>query len=454
MFASFMFPFAGSSLNIALPFIGDEFLVPAASLAWVMSAMMLTNISLNVPIGRFADHWGKRRIFNTGILVFSVVTLLAAFAPNFGILIVFRVLQGIGGAMFISTNFAILIDVFPAQRRGRVFGLSVMSTYVGLSIGPIIGGLITHYLSWRAIFIVTSAVAMIIAIIALISATKLPKISGIPLKEATTNPVSNMLYMSAMLFFMYGFIVFGQHIYSYFILAAGVILLVVFARHELHASKPVIEVRLFRGNLNFIFSNLSALFNYTTTGALAYILTIYLVVIRGFQPDIAGFILIVQPVLMATISPIVGRLSDKRSPFVMSSVGMGICAVSMLFFLLLQEDSPLILVILNLMLAGIGFGVFSTPNTTAVMSCIEPKDSAVANSILSTMRMSGQLFSMAIITIIMYFTLGNELISEAGTASLMKTFHSAFIVFAILCIVGVLLSLGRRKKNQQGNCTC
>ena len=452
MFAAFAFPFAASSLNIALPYIGDDFQVPAASLTWVMSAMMLTNISLNVPIGRFADHWGKRRIFNIGILIFSAAALLAAFAPNFWVLIIMRVFQGIGGAMFTSTNLAILIDAFPAKQRGRVFGLSVMTTYIGLSTGPIIGGLIIHYLSWRTIFILTSMVAMVVSLVALISSSKLPKASEVPLKSATANPVSNMLYISAMFLFMYGFMTLGQQIYSYFALAAGIILLVIFGWYELRTMKPIIEVRLFKGNLNFVFSNLSAMFNYTTIGAIGYILTIYFVIIRGFQPDIAGFILIVQPATMAIISPIAGRLSDKRSPFIISSVGMAICAASMLIFLLLHEDSPLILVILNLILSGVGFGVFSSPNTTAVMSCISPRDSSVANSILSTMRMSGQLFSMAIITIIMYFTLGNELVSEAETASLMTTIHSAYIVFSILCIVGVLLSLGRKKKKQPCDC--
>ena len=446
MFAAFVFPFTGSSMNIALPFIGDDFRIPAASLSWVISAMMLTNISLNVPMGRFADIWGKRRVFNIGILIFSMATLLAAFSPNFGVLIAMRVLQGIGGAMFVSTNFAILMDVYPVQQRGRVFGLSVMCTYIGLSVGPMIGGFITHYFSWRAIFIATSLIALIISFIAILSSSKLAKTTSAKPDYSSINPVSNVLYISAMLLFIYGFMSFGQHVYSYILLGGGIILLVIFARRELHTSSPVIEIRLFKGNLNFVFSNLSALFNYTTIGALLYIMTIYFIIVRGFQPDMAGFILIVQPASMALVSPLAGWLSDKRSPFIISSVGMAICALSMLFFIFLREDSPLILVILNLVLAGIGFGVFSSPNTTAVMSSIAPKDSAVANSILSTMRLVGQQFSMAILTIIMYFTLGGALISEAGTADIMRTFHSAYLVFAILCVMGVLLSLGRRSK--------
>ena len=445
MLAAFLFPFAGSSLSISIPFIAEDFQTPAASLSWIMSALMLTNVALNVPFGKFADLWERRKVFNLGTIIFAVASLLGAFAPSFGILIGIRVLQGIGAAMFISTNFAILLDVFPGRERGRVLGLTVMCTYIGLAIGPVIGGFITHYLSWRAIFVVTSAVALIVFIVAMTSASKLPKAKDVSAKSVSINPVSNILYIAAMLMFMYGFTVFGQHLYSYFFLAIGIILLVIFAWHELRTTTPIIEVRLFKGNPNFIFSNLAALLNYAATGTISYVMTIYLVVVRGFQPDVAGLLLIIQPALMAIFSPIMGKLSDKRSPFIISSVGMAICALCQLLFVFLSETTSLIYVGLVLAIIGFGFGVFSSPNTNAILSSVSQKDSGVANSILATMRIIGQLSSMAIITIVMYFTIGNALISEAGTAGIMRTLHTTFIVFAILCAVGVLLSLGRKR---------
>jgi MFS family permease len=149
---------------------------------------------------------------------------------------------------------------------------------------------------------------------------------------------------------------------------------------------------------------------------------------------------------MAIISPIAGRLSDRWSPFVLSSVGMAICAVSMLSFLFLNADSPLIHVIVNLAIVGVGFGIFSSPNTNAVMSSVSPGDFGVANSILNTMRAVGQVSSMAVITIVMHFTIGDALIAEAGSAGIMGAFNVTFVVFAVICAVGVLLSLNRRKK--------
>lgn len=449
MLTSFVFPFAGSSLNLAIPFIGEDFQAPATSLTWVISAMMLANISLSVPFGRFADIWGRRRVFTIGVILFGIATLLCAFATSFATLIVLRIFQGVGGAMFIATNMAILMEVFPAQQRGRVLGYSAMCTYIGLSLGPVVGGLLIHYFSWHAIFFATSSVAFFIFVIAMISTSKLLKVRNQATEGSRVNPVSIALYMTAMLAFMYGFTVFGQSIYSYFILAAGLLLLLFFARHELRVTSPVIAVGLFKNNLNFIFSNIAAYLNYAATGALSYILTLYLVVLRGFQPDTVGLLLIIQPALMAIISPIMGRLSDKRSPFLISSVGMAICTVALLLFLFLNEDTSLVFIVVNLLIVGVGFGTFSSPNTNAAMSCVTPKDYAVANSILATMRLLGQLSSMAVITIIIHFTIGNALISEAGNAGMMSVFHTTFIVFALLCLLGVLLSLGRKQKRQQ-----
>lgn len=446
MFASFAFPFSASSLTIAIPNIGAEFAAPATSITWVVSALMLTYIALSVPFGRFADLWGKRKVFNIGIVIFTFGSLLCALAPTFWVLIGFRVIQGIGGAMFVSTNMAILMDVYPKEKRGSVLGLSVMCTYFGLSIGPLIGGLLTDFFSWRAIFFMTAAVGLVVAVVALASMSRLSKHAGAQPGEARINPVSTVMYMVAMLVFMYGFAVFGQHIYSYIFLGVGAVLLIIFAWHELKASNPVIEMRVFKGNLNFIFSNLSALLNYAATGALTLIMTIYLESVRGYSESIAGLILIAQPVVMTIASPIMGRLSDKRSPFIISSIGMGLCAAALALFLTLNVGSSLLLVVLNLMIVGLGFGVFSSPNTNAVMSSVSPKDFGVANSMLSTMRLVGQFSSIAVINIVLYYSIGQVAIQHASQAGLMTAFHTTFIVFALVCVAGVLLSLGRKQQ--------
>jgi MFS family permease len=461
MFAAFIFPFTASSMNIAIPLIGKEFEVIATSLSWVVSALMLTSIALSVPFGRFADLWGKRRIFNIGIFVFFAATLVITFTPSFPFLIVFRILQGVGAAMFTSTNNALLMDVFPASERGRVLGLSVMATYIGLTCGPVFSGFIVHYLGWRAVFTITALFTLVVFIIAIVSSSRLSKnqmpalgildadVAGGRAGGVGINPANIVLYMLAILSTMYGLTIFSQNIYSYIFLGAGIVLFVVFAKHATMVDRPVIEVRLFRNNLRFVTSNAVALLQYSATFALGYIMSIYLQVVKGFPADIAGLILIAQPLMMAIISPIVGRLSDRRSPFNIASIGMAICAVAMLSLLTIDENASLLHIILNLLAVGVGFGIFTSPNTNAILSCVSPKDYSVANSILGTMRSSGQLISMAIITIVTHFSIGDMLIEAAGTAGIMATFRMSFLVFAIICAFGVALSLAKTKSSDK-----
>ena len=448
MFAGFIFPFSASSMNIAVPIIGAEFEVGATHLSWIVSALMLSTIVFSVPFGRFADLRGRRRLFNIGIFIFFITTLVITFAPNFPALIALRVAQGVGAAIITSTNQAILMEVYPVSERGRVLGLSVMSVYIGLACGPIFSGFIIHYLNWRAVFAITAAFTLIIFFIALASSAKARK-SGV-LQEvaqgsAGIDPVNTLLYMTAILATMYGLTIFAQNILSYILLAVGVVLFVIFTKHATTIKHSVVEVRLFRRNLRYITTNIVALLQYAATFALGYVMSIYLQVVKGFPADISGLILVAQPVTMAIISPIVGKLSDRKSPFVIASVGMAICAISMLSLVLIEEDASPLHIIFNLLVVGVGFGIFSSPNTNAVMSCVAPKDYGVAGSILGTMRSSGQLISMAIITIVTHFTIGDMLIESAETTGIMLMFKVSFLVFAIICAAGVALSLVRNR---------
>jgi predicted MFS family arabinose efflux permease len=242
---------------------------------------------------------------------------------------------------------------------------------------------------------------------------------------------------------MYGFTIFSQNVFSYIILGAGIALLIIFIKIEMKTERPVIEIRLFR-SVNFLLSNLAALFNYGATFAVGYLLSIYLQMVKGYNADISGLILIAQPAMQAILSPIAGRLSDKRSPYKLASFGMALCAASLLSYVFMDADAPLWHILLNLTVVGIGFGFFSSPNTNAIMSGVSPQDYGVASSLLSTMRSMGQIASMAIITIIMNIRLRNTPIDMADKDSIVASMHNAFIVFAGICTVGVFISLNRK----------
>jgi MFS family permease len=230
---------------------------------------------------------------------------------------------------------------------------------------------------------------------------------------------------------------------SYVLVAVGATLLVVFVNAEKRAAGPIIEIRLFR-NVNFLLSNLAALFNYGATFALSYLLSIYLQMVKGYGADAAGLILITQPVMQAALSPLAGRLSDRYSPYRIASLGMGLCTVSLVSFAFIKADSPLWHILATLVLVGLGVALFSSPNTNAIMSCVRPGDYGVASSLTSTMRTMGQIVSMAIITMIMNMALGATPIDEAEESGLIFSMHTGFIIFACVCAVGVFVSLQRK----------
>jgi len=166
--------------------------------------------------------------------------------------------------------------------------------------------------------------------------------------------------------------------------------------------------------------------------------------VMGFDSQISGLILISQPLMMAVLSPYAGKLSDRVSPFKLASFGMGLCSLGLFSFIFISEHYPLPLIIGNLLVVGVGFAFFSSPNTNAVMACVEKKDYGVASSILATMRSIGHSSSMAIVTFIVSQQMGSIALSDAKPGQLVATMHVAFIIFTCVCGAGIFISLKRK----------
>jgi len=439
---SFIATFMGSAMNLSIPAMSAEFSVSARMIGWVITSYMLTVAAFSVPFGRLADITRKKRVFLPGVLMFSVTSLLSAFAWNITAVIVFRVLQGISGSMIFSTGTAILISAFPGTERGKVLGYSVASTYIGLSVGPVAGGVLNHYLGWRSIFILTFILSGTVFLIAL---KKLPKGDKSPYK-LSFDVFGNVLYVVMIIAIMYGFSEMAASKFAAALIVVGFILLFGFIKHELSVENPVVQIRLFTGNIAYTFSNLAALLNYGATSAIGYLLSIYFQVVMGYTSQIAGVILISQPIVMAILSPYAGKLSDRVSPFKLSSFGMGLCAAGVTLFVFINSGYPLWLIILALVITGVGFGLFSSPNTNAVMACVEAKDYGVAASILATMRSLGHTASMAIVTLIVSMYMGSAALQNAKPGVLIKTMHTSFSIFVVICVIGTFISAIRNNK--------
>lgn len=436
--ASFLTPFMGSSVNIALPSMSSEFSMDVISLSWVSTAYLLTAVTFLVPFGRLADIHGRKRVFIYGILLHTLSSALAATSFSGVMLITSRALQGAGGAMIAGTGTAILTSVYPASERGRVLGFNVASVYLGLALGPVLGGVLTQHLGWRGVFVASILLGAVIIAFALAGL----KSEWAEARGDTFDGAGAVLFSISLALMMYGFSELPASVGAWTIIAGGVVL-VAFLRWESKSKSPLLDINLFIRNPVFAFSNVAALINYSATFAATFLLSLYLQYLKGLTPQAAGFVLIFQPAVMALCSPLAGRLSDRVEPRIVASIGMAISVVGLVSFIFLGAETPLWFIATDLMVLGLGFGLFSSPNTNAVMSSVERRLYGVASATLGTMRLTGQMLSMGVVMILFAIHIGRVTITPQYYPELLQSASTAFIIFSILCVTGIFASLAR-----------
>ncbi len=438
--ASFLTPFMTSAVNIALPSIGKEFSLNAILLSWVPTSYILAAAIFLVPIGRLADIYGRKKIFTYGIFVFMIASFLCALSNSATSLISFRVLQGFGSALVFGTSVAIVTSVFPVGERGRALGINVAAVYLGLSLGPFLGGFLTQHLGWRSIFLLNVPLGlMIIAFVYW-------KLKGewCESKGESFDFTGSLLYGLTVISIMYGFSLLPS-IGGVALLLLGGIGILFFVRWEIRQKHPVLDLNLIHSNPVFAFSNLAALINYCATSAVAFLLSLYLQYIKQLSPQDAGLILLFQPAVMTIFSPVAGRISDRVEPRIVASAGMGFTAVSLFFLFFLKNDTSTVFIIVNLVLLGFGFALFSSPNTNAIMSSVEKRFYGIASSTLATMRLTGQMLSLGIVMLIFAVYVGRVQITPEHYPLFLKSAKTAFMIFAALCFGGIFASLARGK---------
>ncbi|MFO7688983.1 MAG: MFS transporter [Cryobacterium sp.] len=439
---SFLGPFMGSSVNVALPSMGREFAMSSVGLGWVNMAFLTTAAAFAIPFGRLGDIFGRKKIYTAGVLVFTLASVLIAVAPTGAAVILGRGLQGFGSSMIFATGMAILISVFPPEQRGRVLGVNVAAVYLGLSTGPFVGGLITEHLGWRFIFGLNLPVGLLlVALISLVLKGEWADARGARFDwigaailagslSLTVNSVARLPQTSAMVW-----------------LGLGLLGVVIFAVFELKCDDPLIDIGLFRHNRVFAFSSLAALINYAATFAVSFLLSLYLQSVRGLSPQQAGLVLVMQPLVQALLSPYAGRLSDRIEPRTVASIGMALSFVGLGLLNFVGRHTPLGWVVGCLAFLGLGFALFSSPNTKAIMNSVERKAYGVASAVVGTMRQIGMTFSMGTVMVILTVHLGQAEVDGGNADEFVLGMRVAFAVFAAMCFAGIFASLARGRAN-------
>lgn len=438
--SAFLTPFMASSINVALPSISDELSMSAVLLSWVATSYLLAAAIFLLPFGRLADIHGRKKVFLYGMWVFGAASIMCALAPSSTLLIGFRFVQGFGSAMMFGTSIAILTSVYPPKDRGKVLGLSTAVVYVGLSSGPFLGGILTEFLGWRSLFVVP------IPLCAAILWVGYRRLEGewAGSRGESFDAAGSAIYAVSLSAVILGFS-FLPDLLGVFVSLAGVAGIAVFASWEVRQIHPVLDMKLFRDNRAFAFSNIAALINYSATFAVTFLMSLYLYYVKEFSVDTVGIILVSQPVVMAAFSPVAGRLSDVIEPRIISSVGMAISTVGLVFLSLMNEGTSVWIVVGSLAFLGFGFALFSSPNTNAIMSSVDRKHYGVASSSVGTMRLVGQVLSIGIATLFIALYVGNTDLSHQLSPEFLKSYKVAFSTFAVMCFVGVFASLARGK---------
>jgi EmrB/QacA subfamily drug resistance transporter len=450
---AFMAPLDGSIVAVALPAMGPALRLSFAASMWVQAAYLLAMAVLLIPLGRLADQGDRLRFYLVGILVFTLGSLAAALSVDGATLVLSRILQGSGGALLSATSTAIVTAAFPAGERGRAVGINVMAVYLGLSVGPPLGGLLVDHLGWPWIFLVNLPVG--VAALAWGWHLLEPRKPG-PRQAGPPPDLPGAALLGTALICLIVPLTFstqwGWHVpLPWALLLAAPLALAGFLAVERRRPAPMMDLDLLVGNRLFAAANLAALLNYCALYAISVLTAIQLQLVLGQPARITGWVMLAQPLMQASLSPLAGRLSDRIGSRTLATAGMLLVAVGMVLLALAGPRAGMHRMVGALALVGLGMAAFSAPNTSAIMGSVERHQLSIASAFLGTMRVTGQALSVGILGSLAAARLGaggwHQLLRHTGGPEVAGAFawgyRNAMFAGAALALLGAWASLTR-----------
>jgi EmrB/QacA subfamily drug resistance transporter len=442
--AQFMAPFMLTAIGVALPSLGRDLGASAVQIGLVEQFYVLSLAMFMLTFGRLGDIVGQRIMFLLGLVVFTLLTFFLGFAASILLVIVLRFFQGLGAAMMLSGSMALVAAAFPPHLRARKIGLVSACTYVGLSIGPVIGGYVTLHFGWRHIFLMPVPIGIVAILTCLFGMQEMEKNAS----GERMDWQGSLIYALSVGSIMTGAAHAQQAVLGMPMLLGGFIGLVLFFILEQRSPSPLLDVKLLSGNRFFTLSSLAALGNYAATFGIVFFMSLFLQYAKGLTARQAGCILLLQPLMQVVTSPLAGRLAERYPIATLATSGMLISGAGLLLAALtLDIQTPLWLVAVELMLIGAGFGIFITPNTTAIMDSVERRQYGVASGMIGAMRTLGMATSLTTITLVFSLFMGDQAVDHTNLDRFLLSMQTALVVFAVFSCLGILLSLIRGRKS-------
>ncbi len=434
-FGSFLIPFMGSSLNIALPIIQKELAVNIILLSWIPTVFVLANTAFILPFGRLGDIVGRKKIFTYGVLIYTLASFLASVSSSGTLLIIFSFMQGFGCSMIFATGVALLSSVYPSNQRGEALGIYVTAVYIGLFLGPLLGGFLAQNFGWRSIFFFNVPFGLLL--FGLIKLRLPGEWRGSAGEKFEIR--GSLIYCLSIVAVMYGFSTLHNGL-GRLVLLAGVIGVSIFVLNENKSPNPILRLSIFRSRLSSLSAFALLLMNIATTAMWA-LLSLYFQDILHLGPQLTALIISVEPLMVALLSTPVGRLSDKFENRIFSVVGMVVTTLGLLILSQLSYNTSLWIPITGLIMVGTGLGLFSSPTTNKFIGSVEGRDYGMASATLSTMIYAGQTLSLGIMLYIFATYLGNVQITLSNYSIFLFSLKIAFIVFAAVSGLGVIITI-------------
>lgn len=432
---SFLTVFSFNGVMIVIPSIAIEYGMDNIAQNWVTIIFLLIVAVMSVPAGQIAGKYGLKRITILSIILFIIFSLVNVVAISTEMFLFCRLVLGISLAFINVTSMAMVVAAFRPEERGKALGINIMGVYVGLSLSPVIAGILNFQLGWRSVILIAIPLLIVLLILLL---TKVDD-EWITFENIPLDIKGSIIYGIGILFFIYGFTILNQTS-GVILTVIGILILILFGYVELRQKYPVFDIRFFK-NRRFLAANFASLSAYLATFAVTTILNYHLQYIKGYDSQAAGLILLVAPLVQVALAPIAGRLSDRYVPQILAAIGMGLGTMSLLLFSMLDNETSLIFLIAAMIIYGMGFGLFSPPNTNVIMSSVPPKDTSVASAAVATMRTVGQTMSMGILTLVFAFVMGNVPMIPQYYPLLITSCQITCVICVILCIASVFASL-------------